>query len=95
MPRRMISIIKVNLQGRNPRYIVINLTVPPDMLHEKTYCARSNMENQIKQQQLDLYADRTSCHWRSNQFGRYYHQLLTLLLKSIRQIGLKGTEPVI
>ena len=67
---RVIAKIEVSLQGRNPRYIVTNLCGPPDTLYEKTYCARSDMENQIKQQQLDLYADRTSCHaWQDIKYA--------------------------
>lgn len=90
---RVIAKIEVSLQGRNPRYIVTNLCGPPDTLYEKTYCARSDMENQIKQQQLDLYADRTSCHaWWANQFRLLLSSMAYILLDSIRRIGLKGTE---
>ena len=91
--RRVIAKIEVSLQGRNPRYIVTNLPGAPATLYEKTYCARSDMENQIKQQQLDLYADRTSCHaWWANQFRLLLSSIAYILLESIRRIGLKGTE---
>lgn len=46
----------------NPRYIVTNLQGNAQYLNEKLYCARGDMENRIKKQQLDLFADRTSCH---------------------------------
>ena len=91
--RRVIAKIEVSLQGRNPRYIVTNLPGRPSTLYEKQYCARSDMENQIKQQQLDLYADRTSCHaWWANQFRLLLSSMAYILLESIRRIGLKGTE---
>ena len=51
------------------------------------------MENHIKQQQQDLFADRTSCHhWWANQFRLLMSSMAYILLESIRRIGLKGTE---
>ena len=46
----------------NPRFIVVNVPGDPQELYEDFYCQRGNMENRIKEQQLDLFADRTSCH---------------------------------
>ena len=92
-PRRVITKIEVTVKGRNPRYIVTNLNGHPQHLYDQVYCARSDMENQIKQQQLDLYADRTSCHaWWANQFRLLLSSMAYILLESIRRIGLKGTE---
>lgn len=48
--------------GSNPRYVVTNLAEPPQMLYDQRYCARGEMENRIKEQQMALFADRTSCH---------------------------------
>ena len=51
------------------------------------------MENRIKEQQLDLFADRTSCtKWWANQFRLMLSGLAYLLLEAIRRLGLKGTE---
>ena len=53
----------------NPRFIVTNVPAEPQELYEDFYCQRGNMENRIKEQQLDLFADRTSCHrFLANQF---------------------------
>ena len=57
------------LKADNPRYVVTNLKGAGKTLYDKLYCARGEMENRIKEQQLDLFADRTSCHrWWPNQF---------------------------
>ena len=51
------------------------------------------MENRIKEQQLDLFADRTSCHrWWPNQFRLLLSSLAYMLLEAIRRLALKGTE---
>ena len=50
-------------KGRNPRFVVTSLpaeTYDAPSVHEKIYCARGEMENRIKEQQLDLFVDRTS-----------------------------------
>ena len=61
--------------------------------YEKLYCARGDMENRIKEQQLDLFADRTSCHkWWPNQFRLLLSSLAYTLLETIRRIGLAGTD---
>jgi hypothetical protein len=80
-------------QGRNPRYVVTNLTGDPQELYDQIYCGRGDMENRIKEQQLDLFADRTSCtKWWANQFRLLLSSLAYLLLEAIRRLGLKGTE---
>ncbi len=60
--RRIIVKIEPTEKGSNPRYVVTNLTGKPQLLYDKIYCLRGEMENRIKEQQLDLFADRTSCH---------------------------------
>ncbi len=60
--RRIIVKIEHTEKGSNPRYVVTNLTGKPQLLYDKIYCLRGEMENRIKEQQLDLFADRTSCH---------------------------------
>jgi hypothetical protein len=61
--------------------------------YEDFYCARGDMENQIKQQYLDLDADRTSTHWMaSNQLRLWFSAFALLLFQRLRTLALKGTE---
>jgi hypothetical protein len=53
-------------KGPNPRFIVTNLEMGDKELYEEVYCGRGDMENRIKEQKLDLFADRTSCGWMSS-----------------------------
>ena len=90
--RRVIAKIEVTHKGRNPRYIVTNLKGTPKDLYDNLYCPRGEMENQIKQQQLDLFADRTSCHeWWANQFRLLMSSMAYILLESLRRIALQHT----
>jgi len=61
-PRRVIVKAEHNAQGANPRFVVTNVPGDPRELYDDVYCQRGEMENRIKEQQLDLFADRTSCH---------------------------------
>lgn len=62
-------------------------------LYERLYCARGEMENRIKEQQLQLFADRTSCHrWWPNQFRLPLASLAYTLIEAICWLGLAGTE---
>lgn len=62
-------------------------------LYEDRYCARGEMENRIKEQQLDLLADRTSTHTlRANQVRLYFSSFACVLLCALRRLGLQGTE---
>ena len=90
--RRVIARIEHGPKGANPRYIVTNLEGRGQDLYEKLYCARGDMENRIKEQQLDLFADRTSCHkWWPNQFRLLLSSLAYTLIETIRRLGLAGT----
>ena len=92
-PRRVIVKGEYTVQGANPRYIVTNLSGAPKRLYDQVYCARGEMENRIKEQQLDLFADRTSCHrWWPNQFRLLMSSFAYVLLEAIRRLGLAGTE---
>ena len=92
-PRRVIAKIEHTDKGSNPRYVVTNLDGEAQALYEKLYCARGDMENRIKEQQLDLFADRTSCQrWWPNQFRLLLSSLAYTLLEAIRRLALKGTE---
>ena len=75
-----------------PSYVVTNLQGDGQALYDKLYCARGEMKNRIKEQQLDLFADRTSCHrWWPNQFRLLLSSLGYMLLEAIRRLALKGT----
>jgi hypothetical protein len=91
--RRVLVKVEHSVRGSNPRFVVTNLTAGSQRLYEKVYCARGDMENRIKEQQLDLFADRTSCHgWWANQFRLMLSGLAYMLLETIRRVGLKGTR---
>lgn len=80
-------------KGSNPRFIVTNLPGKPQFLYDEMYCARGDMENRIKEKQLDLFADRTSCSlfW-PNQFRLLLSSLAYVLMEAIRRLALAGTE---
>lgn len=80
-------------KGANPRFVLTNLEGDPQALYDGTYCARGEMENRIKEQQLGLFADRTSCHaWWANQFRLLLSSAAYILMEAIRRIALKGTQ---
>jgi hypothetical protein len=80
-------------KGENPRYVVTSLEGDAQMLYERVYCARGEMENRIKEQQLGLFADRTSCKkFITNQFRLLLSSLAYVLVESLRRIHLAGTE---
>jgi hypothetical protein len=91
--RRVVAKIEHTDKGANPRFIVTNLEGDPRELYERVYCARGEMENRIKEQQLGLFADRTSCHaWWANQFRLLLSSLAYTLMEAIRRLALHGTE---
>jgi len=80
-------------KGANPRFVVTNLPGDPKWLYEEVYCLRGEMENRIKEQQLDLFADRTSCHrFVANQFRLLLSAAAYVLIQALRRVGLEGTE---
>jgi len=91
--RRVIAKAEHSDRGANPRYVVTNLEGGCQALYEELYCARGEMENRIKEQQLGLFSDRTSCHaWWANQFRLLLSSTAYVLLEALRRIGLRGTE---
>jgi hypothetical protein len=83
-------------KGANPRFVVTSLTSgerDARSLYEDLYCARGEMENRIKEQQLDLFADRTSTSamW-SNQVRLYFSSIAYVWMQALRRLGLQGTE---
>jgi hypothetical protein len=83
-------------KGANPRLIVTSLpaaAIDSRTLHERVYCARGEMENRIKEQQLDLFADRTStATMRVNQLRLRSAAFAYVLLEALRRIGLRHTQ---
>lgn len=103
--RRVVGKAEVMKEGENPRFVATNLPAEgfpddqdrgrfkPQRLYEELYCARGEMENLLKQQVLDLRADRMSTHHlASNQFRLWEAMFAYLLLERLRTRGLAGTE---
>jgi hypothetical protein len=91
--RRVIMKAEYGRQGSNPRYVVTNLPGDPQKLYDRDYCARGDMENRIKEQQMDMFSDRTSCHhWWPNQLRLLLSSLAYILVESMRRLALNGTE---
>jgi len=80
----------------NPRFVVTSLSIEAyeaRRLYEEVYCARGDMENRIKECQLDLFADRTSSATiRANQLRLYFASMAYVLVCALRRIGLKQTQ---
>jgi hypothetical protein len=92
-PRQVIAKAEYGEQGENPRFVVTSLQGDAQVLYDEVYCARGEMENRIKEQQLGLFSDRTSCHaWWANQFRVLLSAAAYVLLETIRRVGLRGTE---
>jgi hypothetical protein len=93
--RRVIGKAEFTRNEANPRFVVTSLTrteCKPKYLYEKLYCARGDMENRIKECQLDLYADRTSTGtMRANQLRLWLASFAYVLVCAVRRIGLHHT----
>jgi hypothetical protein len=94
--RRVIAKAEHLPKGTNPRFIVTNLDetyASPKALYEEGYCARGEMENRIKEQQLDLFADRTSTHtMRANQLRLWFSSIAYVLVSAVRRMALAATR---
>jgi hypothetical protein len=102
--RRVIGKAEVTLEGDNPRFVVTNLPAAgfageepdrftPAQLYEVLYCARGECENVLKQQVLDLHADRMSTHHlASNQLRLWLSAFAYMLVERVRTLGCRGTE---
>lgn len=94
--RRVVGKAEYLCKGANPRFVVTSFTATEyeaQVLYEKMYCARGDMENRIKEQQLMLFADRTSTQkMHSNQIRLYFSSVAYVLVQALRRLGLAGTE---
>jgi hypothetical protein len=92
--QRRVIVKAEHLQlGENTRFIVTNLSGGPQNLYDELYCQRGEAENRIKEQQLGLFADRTSCHdFVANQFRVLLSAAAYILMDTLRREGLANTE---
>ena len=94
--RRVIGKAECTKGDPNPRFIVTSLkpkAAEARYLYETVYCARGEMENRIKECQLDLFADRTSAAtMRANQLRLWFASMAYVLLCALRRIGLAHTQ---
>jgi hypothetical protein len=94
--RRVVGKAEVTGGKANPRFVVTSLKrseVGARHLYEKTYCARGDMENRIKECQLDLFADRTStATMQANQLRLWFASMAYVLLCALRRIGLAHSQ---
>ena len=94
--RRVVGKAEVTGGTANPRFVVTSLKaaeIGGRYLYEKVYCARGEMENRIKECQLDLFADRTStATMRANQLRLWFASMAYVLLCAVRRIGLAHTQ---
>ena len=93
--RRVIGKAEHLRKGANPRFVVTSIAseeIDARELYEDEYCARGEMENRIKEQQLCLFADRTSAaSMRANQLRLWLSSVAYTLLQVVRQVGLEST----
>lgn len=94
--RRVVAKAEHLTQGAKPRFVVTSLgelEYDARTLYEREYCGRGEMENRIKEQQLHLFADRTSCvTMRANQVRLYVATVAYIVMRAVRVFGLQQTE---
>lgn len=94
--RRVVGKAEHLSGGPNPRFVVTSRPkneTDARELYEDIYCARGEMENRIKEQQMMLFADRTSTHeMRSNQLRLWFSSVAYVLVNALRRVALAGTE---
>lgn len=94
--RRVVAKAEVTRGDTNPRFVVTSLPyaeAETRHLYEKLYCARGEMENRIKECQMDLFADRTSAAtMRANQLRLWFASMAYVLMSALRRIGLAATD---
>jgi DDE family transposase len=94
--RRVVAKAEHLAKGPNPRFVVTSLSAErraARALYEEDYCGRGEAENRIKEQQLHLFADRTSAHtMRANQIRLFFSSIAYVVLEALRRLGLARTE---
>jgi hypothetical protein len=91
--RRVVIKVEVSEQGVNTRFVVTDMEqAHAQVLYRHIYCARGQMENEIKDHKLSLKSDRTSCHrFEANQVRLFLHSAAYMLLETLRREVLKTT----
>ena len=94
--RRVVSKVEYSATGTNIRFVVTSLAtnkVPPGQLYTQKYCKRGEMENRFKEQQLELFSDRTSTHtFAGNQLRLWFSSIAYVLMNALREQCLMKTE---
>lgn len=94
--RRVVSKVEYGVKGTNVRFVVTSLStnkVPPSKLYTQKYCKRGEVENRFKEQQLELFSDRTSTHtFSGNQLRLWFSSVAYVLMNALRQKCLTKTE---
>jgi hypothetical protein len=94
--RRVVTKVCPGSEGVKIRHVVTSLPaskIPPSKLYTEKYCPRGEMENRIKEQQLDLFADRTSTQtFESNQLRLWLSSMAYVLMQAFRQNCLAKTS---
>jgi hypothetical protein len=94
--RRVVSKVEYGVEGFNTRFVVTSVCaskIPPSRLYTQQYCPRGEMENRFKEQQLELFSDRTSTHtFQGNQLRLWFSSLAYVLMHNLRQLCLATTE---
>jgi hypothetical protein len=82
--------------GANPRFVVTSIKKikrSARWIYEDLYCQRGDMENRTKEQQMDMFADRTSTSTMvANQLRLYFSSVAYMLMQALRRLALSGTE---
>jgi hypothetical protein len=96
VPRRLVCKLTYDANGARRHFVVTSFStqaIAPAQLHTDFYCPRGEMENRLKEHQLDLFSDRTSTHeFESNQLRLWFSSFAYVLIQSLRQHCLAQTE---
>lgn len=94
--RRVVCKLTYDGNGARRHFVVTSFSsekLSPKALHTDYYCPRGEMENRIKEHQLDLFSDRTSTHeFESNQLRLWWSSFAYVLMQSLRHYGLAKSE---
>ena len=94
--RRVVSKVEYSSTGVKVRFVVTSIPaekVPPGKLYTQKYCPRREMENRFKEQQLELFSDRTSTHtFEGNQLRLWFSSVAYVLMNALRSRCLASTD---
>ena len=94
--RRVVAKVEHGVNGTNTRFVVTSIPtnkIPPKELYTQKYCPRGEMENRFKEQQLELFSDRTSTHtFEGNQLRLWFSSMAYILMNALRNKCLAKTD---